>query len=236
MLPLFVILINLRIMKKIALLIALLTTAITLTFAQTGEITGIVTDEFTQEPVSFATISLEGTDIGLLTDENGKYTIKPLPSGEYTLLFSFPGYQGRKIQGINVTPDAIVSIDLKVSIDVMKIIDVTEYQDLIDMTVAGVVPVISNKDLMNAPVVEYVDAVSTVVGAYQADAGETPIFRGSREANTIFMFEGMRMRGNTYIPRSAVGNIQVISGGMPAKYGDSTGGIILINMRGYPVY
>ena len=38
------------------------------------------------------------------------------------------------------------------------------------------------------------------------------------------------------LPKSAIEEVQVITGGLPASYGDATGGIVSITTRGPSVY
>lgn len=60
--------------------------------AQKATISGVVTDlSFNNEAISYASVSVKGTSIGALTDDNGKYSLE-LNSGNYTLVFSFVGY------------------------------------------------------------------------------------------------------------------------------------------------
>ena len=55
-------------------------------------ITGIIFDGEFNEPLPFANVFVEGTEIGTTSDFDGKYEIEISP-GNYTLLFSFVGGQ-----------------------------------------------------------------------------------------------------------------------------------------------
>ena len=43
-----------------------------------------------------------------------------------------------------------------------------------------------------------------------------------------------RVIGSTYVPKSAIANITVYTGGIPANYGDFTGGVIEITTGDLP--
>jgi hypothetical protein len=76
---------------KLSLLVLLVSM---LGFSQNkGTITGILTDkESNNQPLPFANAVIKGTNIGVTTDETGKYTIAIAP-GEYIIEFSFIGYE-----------------------------------------------------------------------------------------------------------------------------------------------
>ena len=56
-------------------------------------ITGRVYDAYSNEAISFATVRLFGTDIGVITDIDGVYLFEDLAPGEYRIQVSFVGYK-----------------------------------------------------------------------------------------------------------------------------------------------
>ncbi len=65
--------------------------------AQTGSIRGTVTTS-DDEPAPFVNISLKGTPKGTVVDESGKYEIRNVKAGEYTLVASFVGLKTQEQQ------------------------------------------------------------------------------------------------------------------------------------------
>lgn len=66
-------------------------------FAQKGTVTGTITDkDMNNEALSFATVMIKGTTIGVNTDEQGKYTLT-VPGGNHVLVISFLGYESVEI-------------------------------------------------------------------------------------------------------------------------------------------
>lgn len=53
---------------------------------------GRVIDVDTKEGISLCNVYLSGTSFGMLTDEEGRFIVKNLPPGEYTLIISHIGY------------------------------------------------------------------------------------------------------------------------------------------------
>jgi outer membrane receptor protein involved in Fe transport len=70
----------------------------TLAFSQSkGTITGVLTDkDLNNETLPFANVFLKGTQINATTDIDGKYTLTA-PAGNYTIQFSFIGYESIEV-------------------------------------------------------------------------------------------------------------------------------------------
>ncbi|MBZ9778949.1 TonB-dependent receptor [Psychroflexus sp. CAK8W] len=61
-------------------------------YAQKGSVSGTVTDASTQKPLQGTSVVLRGTNIGAVTDANGKYLLKNIDTGEYALDVFYIGY------------------------------------------------------------------------------------------------------------------------------------------------
>ncbi len=70
--------------------------------AQNGKIKGVVTDAKTNERLVGATILLEGTNIGSITDFDGNYLIENIAPGTYTIRCSFISYQTKLLKDIKI--------------------------------------------------------------------------------------------------------------------------------------
>lgn len=79
-------------MKQIAIIITFLVS--TLSFAQNNLITGSVNDsETNNEPLIHAKVSIKEIGTETVTNEEGVYAFNNIEAGEYTLIFSFIGYE-----------------------------------------------------------------------------------------------------------------------------------------------
>jgi len=65
--------------------------------AQAGTVSGVVTDSSSGSPIVQARVILSGTRTGVVTNDNGRYTITGLPAGTVILEFSRIGYTPQKI-------------------------------------------------------------------------------------------------------------------------------------------
>ena len=70
-------------------------------------------------------------------------------------------------------------------------------------------------------------------GVYHEDGSDELHFQGSRSDATQIQVDGIRLQGPIDLPKTAIQEISVYSGGVPAKYGDCTGGIIVITTKSF---
>ncbi|WP_158962039.1 DUF5686 and carboxypeptidase regulatory-like domain-containing protein [Myroides fluvii] len=76
-----------------------------------AQVTGTIVDQ-EGKPISYATIILEQTQQGAISNDKGVYEIKPKTQGDFTLVFQFLGYktERKKIQyqGKSITVDVVL--------------------------------------------------------------------------------------------------------------------------------
>ena len=59
------------------------------------------------------------------------------------------------------------------------------------------------------------------------------VFRGSRKGDMIYMMDGIKLTSVSNVPSAAIGGMMVYTGGIPAKYGDTTGGVVVMETKSY---
>ena len=208
----------------------------TFAFAQTGTLKGVITDAISGDPIPFANIIAErnGNQIGgTTTDFDGNYTIKPLEPGNYTVKATFVGYGAVEITGVIISANKITDQNIKlqegVAIGEVRII---EYKKpLLDKdNLSGETK--TAEEIVALPTRSVASVAATTAGIYQRDEGDGVNIRGSRGDATEYYINGIKVRGALGVPTSAIEQITVITGGVPAKYGDATGGIISVTTKG----
>lgn len=203
----------------------------------TGSLQGKLTDRETGEPLPFVNIVVQRGEAqigGGATDMDGRYNIKPLSPGEYDIVVSSMGYQSQRITGvvINVNKITFKDIQLKPSAIDMKEFEVIEYTvPLIDKDGGPSGGTVTRADITRMPGRSAVEIASTVGGVQTNEAGEMSV-RGARSENTWYYIDGVKVRGTTRLPKAAIEEVSVLTGGIPANYGDVTGGVVSITTRG----
>ena len=61
--------------------------------AQTATVRGNVFDSGSGEPVMFASVEVDGTNLGATTDMEGFFSISNIPAGDQVLILTFVGYE-----------------------------------------------------------------------------------------------------------------------------------------------
>lgn len=78
---------------------------------QTGSVEGTVTASQTGQPLVGAQVSIEGTDLGALSNESGRFTVNGVPAGSQTVRAQYLGYT-TTTQVVDVVPGQIVNVAL----------------------------------------------------------------------------------------------------------------------------
>ncbi|HRH67324.1 MAG TPA: carboxypeptidase-like regulatory domain-containing protein, partial [Bacteroidia bacterium] len=100
--------------KRLQISIFLLLTIVTgsVSGIQPGKITGKVVDQNTNETLIGVPVLVQGTQMSAVTDLDGKFSISPVPPGKYSLLFRLIGYAPKLVEGIEITGDKTIQLDV----------------------------------------------------------------------------------------------------------------------------
>ncbi len=226
-----------QVMIRLFSAVVLMFLGVNLAFAQTGELSGKVTDE-NKEGVPFTNVAIKKNGVlvtGNATDFDGFYSIKPLEPGTYDVEFSALGYGTVLITGVKINSDRITTLNqlVKPESKVIDAVEIVAYKvPLIDKESNSTKTTISADEIKSLPTRNIQSIASTSAGVFQEDEGSALSIKGSRESSTEYYIDGIRVRGSTNLPANAIEQLTVITGGVPARYGDATGGIINIVTKG----
>ncbi|MEZ4887432.1 MAG: carboxypeptidase-like regulatory domain-containing protein [Chitinophagales bacterium] len=206
-------------------------------YAQTGEIQGKVTDAETGETIPFVNVSINisGNLVGTTTDFDGIYSLNSIRPGAYTITFSYVGFQTKQVDGVQVNVDktTFLNAELGTSSEILDIIEVVEYKVPLlqsDQTSSG--QTVTSEQIKSMPTRNVNSIAGTAAGVFQADENSGLNVKGAREEATDYYIDGIKVRGTSAIPATSIEQLTVVTGGVPARYGDATGGIINITTKG----
>lgn len=204
--------------------------------AQFGEIRGKVTAKSNGEILVGATVSYysNGNLQGVITDEKGEYKIKPLVVGKYDLQFSFVTFKPYKVEAVSVSAENITYVDVVLEPNnELPIVVITWEPPMFDAGNTSTVTTITSEDIKYSVTRDVISNVANTSGVVQTKEGGSLNIRGSRDNSTMYIVDGIKMFGSFSVPNSAIEEITVLTGGIPAQYGDATGGIVLITTKSY---
>ena len=224
-------------LRNLLLTIGLVVAANLLVFSQQGTLKGKIIDKDTQEPLPFANIVIElggANKGGTQSDFDGNYTIKPIPPGTYDLRATYVGYNTILLKGVIINPDAIrfIDVEMESTAEQLPEIVISDYRiPLInpDETVSG--GSVTAEEIQKMPN-RNANAIATTIGGVFSEDGERGNVRGARQDQTIMYIDGIRVLGSSALPESAIEQVSVYLGGLPAQYGDARGGIINVTTKG----
>jgi len=171
---------------------------------------------------------------GVTSDFDGNFKVN-LDPGTYDVTISYLGLGELQINGVIAKAGQTTDLPVEMGADggiVLDEIVVREFKvPLIDKDNTTSGQTITSKEIRNLPTKNISALASTAAGLSQVDEGDDVTVRGSRADAVDYYIDGIRVRG-ALIPESEIEQLQVITGGIAAKYGDVTGGIISITTKG----
>lgn len=224
--------------------VALLVCFANIALAQNGTITGTLKDE-RGNPVVNAYVEVSAGNVVRgreVTDFDGIYTVRPLDGGRYDVIFKFQGKELR-ITDISLAADQTRTVNGTL----VTATSATGGRDVVVRTQRYVAPLIDPKEpggrsVKTAEQIEKtatrssLDIASLSTQTYQGGRGEGIAIGGGRASGTKVIIDGVQQNpGALAFVDQAPGSVEAIttfSSGVPARYGDASGGLITITTKG----
>ena len=204
-----------------------------------GEIHGRILDN-AGEAVAFCVVIAEqgGQRVGTETDFEGRFLLKPLPAGEYVVSTKFPAYQSFILDGVRVVPGLITTLPTIVLTSILEPVVVSRNkweEPLIRPDDPSRIVITTAQIKTNATRKDPVKMLASITPGVTKSANSDELyFRGSRAGTMAYYVDGVKVAStNPGVPSEAISSVSVYTGGLPAKYGDVTGGVIAIETKSY---
>ncbi len=163
--------------KKILFLLVCALMGVNMAFAQTPQVTGTVIDSETGEPLIGASVKVDGSNIGTLTDLDGKFTLKNLPRTAKQVVVSYMGMNTVKAY---IKPHMAITLsqDSKDMNEVMVVAYGTEKKS----SFVGSAAIVGSEDIEKVQVTNAIDALRGKAAGVQINTstgqpGSTPSIR-----------------------------------------------------------
>lgn len=203
--------------------------------AQTGKISGTVLDT-DGVPIPGVNVVIVGTTQGTATDVDGVYVILNVVPGTYDVRASFLSYQATVQEGVVVNNGRTATVDFVLAAEDLSLGDedvvvVAERPDIEPERTASS-EIIRPREIANAPgVYSLTDVIGLTVDA--ADGH----FRGGRTGEELYLLNGINIvdpfsGDRAFDPiAGALEEVEVITGGFPAQYGNAQSGVVNMALR-----
>ena len=219
------------------------------TFAQTDKNTlvqGTVTDQ-NDEPLAGVNVAFPQLQRGAYTKSDGTYIIKNLPTGTYTLVFSFVGYQSINRE-ITLTKGETVTVDVSLEPQMIQneTITVTGTPYASDpLTTPADVDVLTGDTKFSKQQTSLGASLDELAGVSSISTGSQmgkPVIRGLSGSRVRVMDDGVAMDYQQYGVRHGPNvdpftseRIEVVRGAASVQYGsDALGGAVNVISNSLP--
>lgn len=144
--------------------------------AQTGQVKGIITDAGTNEPLPFANVFIEGTQIGANTDLDGNFLFTGLEPGYIKLVASYLGYTTKTSEDILISNNNVPFVEIKLDPSSQLLKEVVISADIFEKRVEAPISMqsIGVKEIEGNPGSNR--DISRVIQSFPG-VGSTPAFR-----------------------------------------------------------
>lgn len=221
--------------KKLLFTFLTLVVIVQLSYAgNTGKIAGRVIDKDTKEPIPFANVIVEGTQLGAATNLNGEFVILNVPPGVYTVTASVVGYQKKSITDVRVNVDFTTRLEFQLtqgSIDLPPVVVQGERNPLIRQDLTNPVASITSDKIDELPVDQIADVIKLQAGVVVGNDGDIHI-RGGYGNEIAYTLNGITLndpygnRRSVGLATNAVQEVSVSSGTFSAEYGNALSGVV----------
>ena len=223
----------------------LLLFSLSISAQNTAELIGTVTDKVTHQPLIGADVYIKELNKGVSTDARGQYRLAHLPEGNYTVWFSFLGYQtfGKKI---SVKGQMRSDVSLKEQAEEISGVTVSGKSVAHQKKEQSMPVTVIDMSNLRGTVSSVQDILLKTVGITLRSSGGV----GSSSRISVRGLEGKRIgffidelplgEQTDYIdindiPIDMIDRIEIYKGVVPARFGGSSlGGAINIVIREYP--
>jgi outer membrane receptor protein involved in Fe transport len=226
-------------MKNIIILIFILV-SFHISYAQSaGSLSGTVTDSKTDEALPGVNVIIKGTYYGAASDFNGKYVISNMSAGTYNVTVSLIGYKTFEFTGIRIESGKNTELNVKLEETVLTLdqdIVVIGDKPMLDVEETQSKKTISKEELEVAVLENITDVVSQQSGVVKSD--NAIHIRGGRSYENAFLLDGVSVQDplsgtgfGLQLSASAIEEVEVITGGFNAEFGQATSGVVNVRTR-----
>lgn len=216
-------------------------------------LTGVIKDAQTGSTLPGATVVLQGTNYGTITDAYGQYNLPRIPTGKSNIEYSYIGYV-KKIVPIEVTDQKTLQINVELDVETIGVDEVVVTSQMLGQTKAinqqlnsdAIVNVVSEdkmKELPDANAAEAIGRISGISLLRNQGEGQKVVIRGMEPRFSLITINGIKVPSNNPSDKSVdlsmispelLQGIEVYKSPTPDMDGEAVGGTVNLLLNKAP--
>lgn len=189
------------------------------------------------EPLAFTNVYIPGMRYGTMAVNDGRFWLRGLPAGTYTIKASYITYEVGEIT-VTVAPGETRQIEFRLKPMQVRLdeYEIRAERQLLEVEQTGTARRLSSEDIDALPLDDVVGLVALQSGVALED-NEIHI-RGGRAEDTAFVVDGITVQdplgGAGYgvsFNEDLINEIEVLTGGFSAEYGQAVSGVVNITTK-----
>jgi len=202
-------------------------------------LTGFVQDAESGAPLPLANVTVSGTRYGTTTEENGRFVLRGVPPGTYTIVVSYVGYETleREFELRGEPREVVFELDPRD----LEVEGITVTEERVDRKQLGTTR-ISPAEVQNLPSILQPDlfrSLQLLPGVKAASDFSSGLYvRGGGPDQTLVLLDEAPLYNPTHVfgffstfNPDAIGDVVLYKGGYPATYGGRLGAVVDISTK-----
>ena len=224
-----------RIASTLAATLLFVTLSVTSGHAQatTGKIQGRVVSS-TGQPISSAQVSIDGTSLGNITNDEGFYFINEVPAGLHTIRAQSIGFQTTAVENERILAGQTSTVNFtlnEAAVEIEALIVQGERNPLVPRDQVSSRSIVTGETIDQLPLDQASSIITLQPGVISTNDGFS--IRGGREGEHGVYVDGVPIRNlrtgateTLELGTNSLAQVDVTTGGINARYGNSQSGVV----------
>ncbi|MBN1895069.1 TonB-dependent receptor [bacterium] len=196
----------------------------------TGKLEGVICDSRSGDPLEGVSVMILDTPLGTASGRNGFFSLSFVPAGKVRVRFQMIGYRELLIEEVEIRPDLKTRLpDIHLEQTPLETAPLVVRAELpaIQKDVTGTVARVPGENVNHLPV----DNIREILGLQTGITRDGHI-RGGRADEVLYLVDGIPVRDGVMggmglsIPRLAVQQMEIQTGGFDSEYGNVLSGVV----------
>ena len=202
---------------------------------ETGKIQGRVTDAASGQPIAGAQVVIAGTRLGNITNADGFYFVNNVPAGLVDISAQYIGYQTVSVRQTRVLAGQTITQNFQLqqsAVEIAALEVVGETRPLVPRDQVASKNIVTGEAVEDLPVDNVTNIVRLQPGVVSTGNKNGVSIRGGRSGEEAVFVDGVLVRNfnagesQLTIGTNTLSEVDVLTGGFSAEYGEAQSGII----------